>query len=248
MFRPAALILPLTASLLAVSTLGVVGCDDSGRNNTMVLRPRGDSTTTPTENQTTPPSETEEPAEPTELDGPAFIYVDGERFDFPSARLRLESLESDEPGTQLVRATLFSKPGDDDKANSFYFEMDLHLLAEELNHATGTTPTKSGQSDVQSEPRITADDLANAEWYFPGGETEKVDSPSGIYLTGKFGERGFQLQPAEVSVMFTPQQQGRVEVSLLGDFNQFPAKAAAGSLPTATVRVRAVLATTAGHD
>lgn len=203
-----------------------VGCDNEPAPGAMVLQPK------PVNEPATPkPVEVEPPvADESGPVGPAYIYIDQKRHDFPSARLRLEPVESDDPAVRRVRAVLFSTAPEDKADNSFYFEMDLQLLSDATDTQAAAVP-------------VTANDLAYAEWYFASAETGKVDSPSGISLTGGPGLPDLQLQPVEVSVTFTPHSASSVVVQLVGDFAKYEADQREGEQALANVRVQAVLGT-----
>ena len=176
--------------------------------------------------KTTPPAQvepTQAPDDDADLP-PAYISIDGDKSIFPAAKLKLQPLDEDVDDGRLVRVTLFST-AQKDKTNSFYFAMDLVL-----------------PETAEGELRLSADDLAYAEWYLPAGESVKTDQPSGIVLVGDLG-RELTLQPVEVSVSFSPHSADTTVVQLVGDFAEFEQGAAVGTPATKQVAVQAVLAT-----
>lgn len=220
---PAALV-----GMVAVAMVGSTGCDDEPKPGAMVLQPKA------VEDPATPAPPIEQPNDTVDDEagsvGPAYIYIDQQRHDFPSARLRLEPVASDDPAVRRVRAVLFSTAPEDKADNSFYFEMDLQLLADSTDLPAASQP-------------VTTKDLAYADWYYTSAETGKVDSPSGISLAGGPGSSDLQLQPVEVSVTFTPHSASSVVVQLIGDFAKYEAEQGEGEPAMSNVRVQAVLGT-----
>ena len=213
----------LSASLLAgAAAMCVVlpGCrEDAADDAAMVMQPADPSTrpsTRPTADPATQPSAT---AEDMVVAPIAYIFIDDEPFEFPSAKLWLKNeggriaahLFSDDPPEAVSRG--FDGLG-------FWFEMELELPADAALPAG--TP-------------VSPELLAGAEWVFRSETSERSDTPSGIFL----GDSR-QLQPVDVAVSFDPLDERFVVVTLFGTFAQFD-KNKPGNLPERQVRVQAVL-------
>jgi hypothetical protein len=119
----------------------------------------------------------------------SYITIDHRIYTFPVARLYLHRKDD-----QLT-ATLFSDDGRtaDYAGNSYLLEMKLDA----------------------DDPK----QIATANWRYKAPNSDRVDSPYGIFLDGV----KYQLQPFDVAVVFAPPEHGSslVTASLVGDFLLF---------------------------
>lgn len=225
------------------------GVDHNG--GAMVMRPSGNTRNTTTRPDTLPdPTETApnsttrpatNPADERAIPAPtAFIRILDESgnetlYEFPPAKLWLKPLASTSDGVSRVRVLLFSDDPPEairknSASHSFYFEMDLEL----------STDTVPGNRKLISGRTIAPEDLAFAEWVYRSPSSEKVDTPSGIFLAGDDATERHQLQPSDVFVTFDPIGDGFVDITLRGEFAEFDGESLS-QIATRTVRVRAVL-------
>jgi hypothetical protein len=128
---------------------------------------------------------------PTSLPTRTYIAIGGEPHAFPPARLRVT--QNDDSVTALLYSDDPPEAVQDHyKGNSFYLQMSLDI----------------------SDPA----DLHTTTWRYKAPNSERNDTPSGIFLEGS----AIQLQPFDVFVEFTPEDNLLV-ITLTGEFLQFTA-------------------------
>jgi len=168
-------------SLACVLAAATAGCDDRKAASQSGSRPSsagssaaaGDKAPTSAEGQAQTASAKQPASRPAQTQpAVAFLTIDGQIMQFPSARLRLTRTD------EGVRALLFSNDPKESSAadyqgNSFYFDVPLKI----------------------ADPG----EIADAEYAYkaPTSETED-DSPNGIFLHGM----RTHLQPQDIAITF----------------------------------------------